>query len=72
MFSAGTASLVPNSDGFGTAARQQPPHATQWEVLSGNELSLNSGFEGRFPTILERLVSFHASPERTARLKGVF
>ena len=72
MVSGGTASLVPNSDGFGTAAQQQPPHATRWEVLSGNELSLNSGMDGRFPAILERLVSFHASPERTARLKDVF
>jgi len=72
MVGGGTASLLPNSDGFGTAAQQQVPHATQWEVLSENGLSLNSGFDGHFPAILERLVSSHAGPECTARVKDVF
>jgi hypothetical protein len=63
MLSAGTASLLPNSDGFGTGAQQQFVHATEWEVLSENELSLNSCVDGQFPAILKRLVSFHTSAE---------
>jgi hypothetical protein len=72
MLSAGTASLLPNSDGFGTAARQQFLHATQWEVLSENELSLNSSVDGHFPAILKRLILFHPSAECSALAKDTF
>jgi len=52
--------------------QEQFPHATQWEVLSENELSLNYSLDSQLPAILDRLVSFHASPEYAARVKDVF
>jgi hypothetical protein len=72
MVSGGTASLLPNSDGFGTVAQQQFPRATQWEALSDSELSLSSGVDGHFPTILKRLILFHPSAEYTALAKDTF
>ena len=71
MRSGSAASLLPNSDGFGTGAQQQFLHAA-WEVLSENELSPNSYVDGHFPAILKRLISFHPSAECTARAKDTF
>jgi hypothetical protein len=72
MLSAGTASLLPNSNGLGTGAQQQFLHAAQWEVVSENELSLTSRVDGHFPAILKLPISFHTSAECTAPAKDEF
>ncbi len=46
------------------------PH--RGEVLSENDLSLNSRVDGQFPAILKRLISFHPTAECTACAKDTF